>query len=1659
MVGRSIHIARESALQVALAMLLVLSVLVALPGTAQAVDAAYVDVASAVGISNTHSPGDLCVPPIGAGAAWADADGDGDVDVFITQRDNTLPNKLFQNVGDTVGTPDGLPDFVEIAAAAGVADTASYALSSVFVDYDNDGDQDLYVTNHPGEGVAGGNNKLFQNTGNNGDSIPDFVDVTAAAGLADGGRAITSGWADFNNDGWLDMYVARHRKCGTANVDSQDHLYMSDGDGTFTDVTGYLCPGGVAPCDDVNGLGFSPGWFDYDNDGDQDLYVANDNIGGGNQNNKLWRNDGSDGVGGWIFTYVGATSGADTQANAMGLGIGDYNNDGTLDLAFSDVGSANLINNNGDGTFTDVSTLNGFDTMTDSVTWGTAFMDSDNDGDLDLFYAAGQIGTGGLNSIYLTNDGDGTFTDTSVTSGLNDSGSGLAASMVDFDNDGWVDLMVNNYGGTTLLMRNNGSSVGNTNNWLKVTVEGTESNRDGIGTRIEYTTGAGTQIREISSGPTHGGGDQRVAHFGVGTESTGTLTVKWPNGQTTVMASLATNQALHLVEPATAPVYSDVSAAVGINFTHSLGTECDPPIGNGSAWADADGDGDVDLFITQRNNGQPNALYLNVGDTVGPADGLPDFMEVAATAGVDHPTATGLGAVFVDIDNDGDQDLFVSNLNDNKLYRNDGNDGSVPPVPIYADISAAAGIVDFGRAITPSFGDFDNDGFLDLYLPKHLRCGGETEDAEDKLFHNNGDNTFTDVTGYLCAGGVAPCADTEGLGFSAAWFDYDNDGDQDLYLVNDNIGNVHQVNRLWRNDGSDGVGGWLFAEVSAAAGADKNVNGMGLGVADYDNDGDFDVAFSNAAPGKLLSNDGDGTFTDLSGASGVVALTTGVVTWGAAFFDYDNDMWQDLYFIGGNIHTTGQPNVMGRNNGSGFFDDVSVATGLDDDGRGRAVTTVDFDGDGFMDVFVPNYNGPAALYRNNGGDQGNTNASLVVTVEGTDSNSDGIGTVLELTAGGVTQRQRIGSGESHGGGSERIALFGLGGETSGTLTAYWPNGLVSNLGTVTAGSLHAVEPTVGPSGSISGHVFDDANGNGTNDAEAGLVGVSVSVTDANSVLHNATTNAAGSFSISGVAVGSATVTFTTPAGKVLTTSNDVQVVSIADGATTATADVGYAPLPSGGVSVRVFNDANGNGTDDGETGLNAVAVSVTDANSVVFNGTTDTSGNVTFSGLAVGSATLTVTGPVNYTLTSGNDVQVVTVVDGVTTAASAVGYETSGTPPDLISVLNPSKNLSQGTARNFRIDSTGVQTGAVWSVSGTEVTVFSAVTTVSGWRVRLVASATAAPGLRDLTVVNPDGLSDTLTGAINIVGTTPSPTGSITGHVFTDVDGNGVEDGADTALAGVSVTITATGGGIAVVTTDGSGNYTASGLAVGSANVDYATPASHVLTAGTDPQTITVVDATTVTAAPVGYQPIPSGDVNGHVFLDEDGSGAENGAEGGLAGVTVNATDFNGSVFSTTTDGNGDYTLVGLAVGNATVTFVTPSSHTLTTANDVQVVAVADGSSVATAAVGYEPPVGTPPVINSIINPTKTINQGATKNFVVSVSNHVVGAVWTFSGTGLTVTNPRVANQGVRITVTATASAGVGFHDLTVTNPDGLSDTLVNAIEVIGVTVTGNLFR
>ncbi len=254
------------------------------------------------------------------------------------------------------------------------------------------------------------------------------------------------------------------------------------------------------------------------------------------------------------------------------------------------------------------------------------------------------------------------------------------------------------------------------------------------------------------------------------------------------------------------PQFVDVTASAGLSTT--LPKPVCGDWGAGAAWGDVNGDGALDLYVPSRTG--PSQLWIN--------DGTGHFTEQAAARGVDNVGVAGAGATFADYDNDGHEDLYVVNDGSpNRLFHNDGTGH-------FTDVTATAGVGDIGSGPSAAWGDYDNDGFLDLFVVNHGTCGFVGQ--QDRLYHNNGDGTFTDVT-YLLPG-----LTTDGLRFQAAWFDYRGDGRQDLYLANDDVANSHDVNHLWRNDGPGPGGTWLFTDVSASSGADHAVNSMGIGIGD-----------------------------------------------------------------------------------------------------------------------------------------------------------------------------------------------------------------------------------------------------------------------------------------------------------------------------------------------------------------------------------------------------------------------------------------------------------------------------------------------------------------------------------------------------------------------------------------------------------------------------------------------------------------------------------------------------------------------------------------------------------------------------------------------------------------------------------------------------------
>ena len=291
----------------------------------------------------------------------------------------TLYNPLFSNLLiflpslPTFLFPDCRPSppavsFTDVTSTAGVGDTGD-GRGMAWADYDGDGDLDLYIT------IAGGGNALYQNDGDG-----TFTDVTSAASVGDTGTGVGTAWADYDGDGDLDLYVTNY---GEANV-----LYRNDGDGIFTGVTSTASVGDT-------GSGVGTAWADYDGDGDLDLYVANYG-----QANVLYQNDG-DGT----FTDVTSTASVGDAGIGRGTAWADYDGDGDLDLYVTNFGQANVLyQNNGDGTFTDVTSIASVGDAGNGV--GTAFADYDGDGDLDLYV----VNVNAANVLYQNDGGVASIT-------------------------------------------------------------------------------------------------------------------------------------------------------------------------------------------------------------------------------------------------------------------------------------------------------------------------------------------------------------------------------------------------------------------------------------------------------------------------------------------------------------------------------------------------------------------------------------------------------------------------------------------------------------------------------------------------------------------------------------------------------------------------------------------------------------------------------------------------------------------------------------------------------------------------------------------------------------------------------------------------------------------------------------------------------------------------------------------------------------------------------------------------------------------------------------------------------------------------------------------------------------------------------------------------
>ena len=497
--------------------------------------------------------------------------------------------------------------------------------------------------------------------------------------------------------------------------------------------------------------------------------------------------------------------------------------------------------------------------------------------------------------------------------------------------------------------------------------------------------------------------------------------------------------------------FVDVTVAAGIFFQHSNGATGEKHIpetmGSGVAFIDYDGDGRLDLYFV--NSAGPAALYRNRGSE--------GFEEMTGSAGV-ADSGYGMGCAAADYDNDGDLDLYVTAYGPNLLYRSRG-DGT------FIDAAEMAGVNDSGFGTSSAFADVDLDGDLDLYVANYLEygphlnqrcarvegiriyCGPDVFEPErDVFYRNDGTGKFEDATEAV---GLLP---QDGKELGALFADYDLDGDPDLFVAGDRTPNL-----LYRNDGD------RFAQVGLRSGIAYNdegepLAGMGVDAGDYDRDGSFDLFVTNfqRETNSLYRNLGNGFFGDVTFPSGLGVPSINRMGWGTALFDYDNDGDCDLFVANSHLDANhelfddvkyAQQNQLFNNDG-GRFSEVTDAAGpglaLEQVSRGSAIG--DFDDDGDLDLVISNNGQPAALLRNDGGNQHHW---LTLSLAGSGqplSNRSAIGARAELEIGDLRLVDEVRSGSSYLSQDDLRLFFGLGNETRiERITVYWPSGIVQEL--------------------------------------------------------------------------------------------------------------------------------------------------------------------------------------------------------------------------------------------------------------------------------------------------------------------------------------------------------------------------------------------------------------------------------------------------------------------------------------------------------------------------------------------------------------------------------------------------------------------------------------
>lgn len=767
------------------------------------------------------------------GVSFVDINNDGWLDVYVCKflyvEDDKRRNLLYINNGD--GT------FTESAEKYGIGDYG-YSIQANFFDFDKDGDLDLYVANQPPNSVQLkkklGKNKDFRFTDrfyvNNGDGT--FTDKTNKVGITNYTFSLSATVSDLNQDGWPDIYVA-------CDYEEPDYYYQNNGDGTFTNVVHDALR-------HMSNFSMGADVADINNDGWYDIYtadmVASDNVRlktnmSGMNPEKFWALAKN----GYHYQFM---------FNALQM-------------------------NNGNGTFSEIAQLSGVSST--DWSWSVLLADLDNDGLKDLHVTNGQLrevrnndylikrkayveqkkaeGVKQFNPLDILNlapsikiknqtfrnNGDLTFESMTDQWGLGQATFSQGSAYADLDNDGDLDLIVNNTNEAAFIYQNTTSDLG-ANNFLKIDLKGTGINNRAICSTVSIKYGDQMQRQELSPVRGYMSSSETGIHFGLGhAQKVDELTVKWPNGQQTILKDVKANQFLKLdqkeaIQQNSSPsrpnaMFAEVTKGSGINHKHTENEYNDferevllpykmSHLGPCLATADVNGDGLEDFYIGGAVN-QTGALFLQA------AGGK--FTSATSSPWTKHQASEDTGALFFDADGDGDQDLYVvsggneydegARQNEDRLYLNDGKGTFKSSQQSLPKVSGSKA----------SVADVDGDGDLDLFVGGRQVPGKYGLGTSSYLLENN-KGIFKDKTAEW-----APDLQVPGMVTDALWMDIDGDKDLDLITVGE-----WMPLSCFRNDGG------RLSNVTDEVGW-QNTEGWwnSISAADMDGDGDQDLIAGN----------------------------------------------------------------------------------------------------------------------------------------------------------------------------------------------------------------------------------------------------------------------------------------------------------------------------------------------------------------------------------------------------------------------------------------------------------------------------------------------------------------------------------------------------------------------------------------------------------------------------------------------------------------------------------------------------------------------------------------------------------------------------------------------------------------------------------------------